>query len=120
LRRFLQLRQHKTPASAAPGIRGFPFLWNAAVVVDVATVSVVDVVLGGVTVAGEKLHDAPEGNPEQANETAELKPFAGVTETVVVALDPGVAVRDDGEAARVKSGGGRLMVYVALRTGLVI
>lgn len=40
----------------------------------------------GVTVAGEKLHAAPEGSPEQLNVTAELNPFAGVTVNPTVAL----------------------------------
>jgi hypothetical protein len=58
----------------------------------------------GVTVAGEKLHAAPDGNPEQANETAVLNPFAGVTEIAVVALCPAVTVCDASVAAREKSG----------------
>jgi hypothetical protein len=38
----------------------------------------------GVTVAGEKEHVDPEGNPEQAKLTEELKPFSGVTVSVTV------------------------------------
>ena len=73
--------------------------------VDVVTVSVVEATPpDGVTVWGEKLHDAPEGNPEQLNETVELNPCSGVTETVVVPLCPAVTVSDAGEAATVKSG----------------
>jgi hypothetical protein len=64
----------------------------------------------GVTVVGEKLHDAPTGSPEQAKETTELKPFAGVTVTVSVAVWPVDTVNDAGEAATEKSGGGILMV----------
>ena len=73
-------------------------------VAEVATVRVVDVVPGGVTVEGEKLHDAPVGRPEQANETAESNPFEGVTETVVVPLLPAFTVREAGEAAMEKPG----------------
>jgi hypothetical protein len=47
---------------------------------------VVAAVPAGVTVAGEKLQDAPEGRPEQLNVTAELKPLAGVIDIAVVAL----------------------------------
>jgi hypothetical protein len=39
---------------------------------------------GGVTVAGEKLHDAPEGNnPVQLNETDELNPPTGLMVAMV-------------------------------------
>ena len=85
---------------------------------DVVTVSVVEVVPGGVTVVGEKPHEAPEGNPDvQLNDTVELKPFTGVTVTVVVPLCPPVTVNDDGDGAMEKSGG--LKVYVALATALL-
>jgi hypothetical protein len=77
----------------------------------VVTVSVVDVVPGGVTVDGEKLQDAPAGNPdEQLSETAELNPLSSAIVTVVVPLCPAVTVTDVGEAATEKSGGGRLIV----------
>lgn len=64
------------------------------------------VVPEGVMVAGEKLHEALVGSPEQLNVTAALKPFAAVTETVVVPLLPAVTIKDPGEAVSVKSGGG--------------
>ena len=77
---------------------------NAAVVAAVVTVSVVEVTApDGVTVAGAKLHDAPEGNPEQLNETAESNPFSGVTEIAAVPLCPAVTVRGAEEAATEKS-----------------
>jgi hypothetical protein len=61
----------------------------------VVTVSVVEAAPPeGITVAGEKLHDTPEGNPEQLNETAEANPFVGVTRTVVVPLCPAVTESD--------------------------
>jgi hypothetical protein len=80
-------------------------LWrNSTVVVEVVTVRVVEATPpDGVTVDGEKLHVAPEGIPEQLNETEELKPFVGVTETPVVPLCPAVTVSDAGEAATEKS-----------------
>ena len=72
---FLKPRQNRTAASAV-GNRGCRLLRRAAVVVEVAIVSVVGAdAPEGLTVAGEKLHEAPEGRPEQLKETAELKPF---------------------------------------------
>ena len=73
----------------------------------------------GETVAGEKLHDAPTGRPEQAKEMAELNPFAGVMEMEAFPLWPAVTVIDAGEVATEKSGGGKLMVYAAVVTALV-
>jgi hypothetical protein len=62
-----------------------------------------------VSVAGEKLHVAPEGNPEQLNETAELNPFSGVTDRIAVVLCPVTTVRDPEETATEKSGAAALM-----------
>jgi hypothetical protein len=74
-----------------------------AVVAGAVTVSVVEVATPDRgTVAGEKLHEAPEGNPEQVNETTEVNPFCGVTKTVAVALCPAATVSDDGETATAK------------------
>lgn len=73
------------------------------------TVSVVDVVPGGVTVAGEKLHVATEGKPEQLKETAEVNPPVGVMTMLVVTLCPAFTAADAGEAATEKPGG-RLIV----------
>jgi hypothetical protein len=85
-RRFLMPRQNRIAASAV-GNRGCRLLRSAAVVADVAIVRVVeDAAPDGVTVAGEKLHDAPEGRPAQANVTAELNPFCGVIEIDAVPL----------------------------------
>ena len=67
------------------------------------TVKVVDTVPGGVTDAGEKLHKAPVGKPEQSNRTGDPNPPTGVIETVVVALFPAVAEIDDEEDATEKS-----------------
>lgn len=64
---------------------------------EVETVRVVDAVApNGVTVDGLKLHDAPEGKPEQANETADEKPFWGDTETEALPLCPCSIVKVDG------------------------
>ena len=60
----------------------------------------------GVTVAGEKLHAAPEGSPEQTNETGAFNPFSGVTDTETDPLCPAITVSADGEAVREKSGAG--------------
>ena len=82
-------------------------------VVGVLTVTVVDtanVPDEGMTVAGEKLHAAPGGRPEQLNETVELKPFDGVMSIVAVPLCPGINVSDPGEIAMEKSAGSELMM----------
>jgi len=58
----------------------------------------------GVTVEGAKLQVTPAGRLEQANETAWLKEFTGVTVTVADALPPGASERDAGAEAKEKSG----------------
>ena len=72
--------------------------------------TVVDTVPGGYTFAGEKLHEAPAGNPEQANVTAEANPPCGDTEMVAVPLPPAVTENEPGDPAMEKSGGTTLMV----------
>ena len=63
----------------------------------VETVRVVDAAApNGVTFGGLKLHDAPAGKPEQANETADEKPFSGDTDTVAVPFCPCSMVKEDG------------------------
>jgi hypothetical protein len=71
-----------------------------------------------VTVAGEKLHDDPVGNPEHANETVELNPFSGVTVITAVPFCPAVTLTDDVDAETEKSGGTWLIVYAALAIAL--
>lgn len=89
------------------GNSGFARCSNAAIDPEVETVRVVEAVEPeGVTVAGEKLQDAPEGSPEQLNETAELNPFAGVIDTVAVAFCPPVTLWNAGVAATEKSAAG--------------
>jgi hypothetical protein len=104
-RRFFQPNQQSATASTEPGNNGLELRWRAAVVVEVVTVSVVEATVPDVvTVVGEKLHDAPEGNPEQLNDTAPPNAFCGVTKIVVVPLCPAVTVSDAGETATVKLG----------------
>ena len=80
-------------------------LRTAAIAGAVVTVSVVETTAPVVTtVDGAKLHDAPEGNPEQLNDTAPPNPSCGVSDMVVVPLCPGVTVSDAGETATVKVG----------------
>jgi hypothetical protein len=113
LRRFLKPRkQHSTHASAEPGNSGLRLLRSAAVVEVVVIVSCVVEAAppDGVTGVGEKLHVAPEGNPEQVNVTAELNPFCGVTVTMSVTLCPAVTVSDDEAREMAKLGGVMLMV----------
>jgi hypothetical protein len=89
LRCDLMRLQGTTSARAATQAQGVgkgtwgnlePGIKNCAEVVAVATVRVVvPAAPFGVTLDGEKLHVAPEGNPEQAKVTAWLKPLVGVT-----------------------------------------
>lgn len=77
----------------------------AVVEVVVFTVSVVEAEApDGVTVAGEKLHDPPEGNPEHAKVTSELNPPVGAIVTSIEPLLPAATVIDAGATARVKFG----------------
>jgi len=104
-RRFFHPNQQSAAANTEPGNNGLALRWSAAVVVAVVTVSVVETTAPDVvTVAGEKLHDAPEGNPEQLNDTAPPNAFCGNTKIVVLPLCPAVTVSDAGETATVKLG----------------
>src|SRR6202521_4100828 len=58
----------------------------------------------GVTVAGEKLHAAPLGNPEHAKAVGWLKPLTGVMLIVSVPLFPRAIIRVAAPVARLKSG----------------
>ena len=105
-------KQHNMPASNVHGVMGRPSRLSAAAEGDAVNFSVVEAAApDGVTIGGVKLHDTPEGKPAaQLNDTAELNPFRGVTEMVVVVLFPEVTANVDGDAATEKSGWGRLMV----------
>jgi hypothetical protein len=86
------------------GISGFAPDSSAAAIGDVLIVTVVEIGPPfGVTDAGEKLQDAPTGNPEQLKETTELKPFRGVNETVKELLWPAVMVSDEDDVVMEKS-----------------
>jgi hypothetical protein len=110
-RRFFQPKQHKTAPSAVTGNNGCPPWGRAALAVVVVTVSVVEAAAPeGVTLAGAKLHDAPEGSPEQLSETAEVNPLCGVTVVVAVPLFPAWTVSDAGETTTEKLCAVRLIV----------
>jgi hypothetical protein len=89
--KLLRFRHPSQQNAAAKPITGTPgisrrcklALFNAAV-----NITVVNVVTGGVTVVGKKLHVTPAGNPEQPNETAESNPPTVAIETVAGTLDP--------------------------------
>jgi hypothetical protein len=63
----------------------------------------------GVSVAGLKLHVAPDGRPEQVKLIAELNPFTGVTVKVADAGAVPLAELIDREKS---AGGGAVMVTV--------
>src|ERR1700676_1368832 len=108
-RLFFQPMQQRIAARAAPDESGPGLRWSAAEDALEAMVSVVEAsVAEGAKVGGEKVQDDPEGRPEQANETMELKPSAGVTAMEAVPVWPAVMVNAVGDAATEKSGG-RLM-----------
>ena len=102
-RRFLKLnKQHSATAKVAPGNSGLELGRTAADAEVVEIVSCVDVVPGNVMLAGEKLHVAPVGRPEQANVTIPLNPLAGATAIVIGLEDcPAVMVSDVTEGVTV-------------------
>jgi hypothetical protein len=119
-RRLFHPRQQITSAKAVLGRSGLGLWRSAAVVAEVVTVTVLEATPVGVTVAGEKLHEAPTGNPdEQLKLIAEANPPCAANETVAVPLAPPATVIDDGATATVKSGG-RLIMYAALATALIV
>jgi hypothetical protein len=124
--RNLRLRRrpamHRTvAASDAPGQKGFR---SGVIRAEVAAVAMDSVVMAaadaGVTLAGEKVQLAPPGRPEHAKETAEPNPFSGAIVTVVVPLLPAVTLSKAKDRERLKSPGGRLMVYVAVARVLLV
>jgi hypothetical protein len=106
-RRFFLPTKHSTNPSDEPESHR-PELLRTAAAREVFTVSVETMLPVDVTVAGEKLHVAPTGRPEQVNITDEVaeKPFVGVTVIVAVPLVPAVSERDPGETPSAKSGAG--------------
>jgi hypothetical protein len=102
-RHFLKHRKQSATAKYEPGRNGRELRGRTAAELDAEIESVVDAAApDGVTVDGEKLHVTPEGKPEQLNETMELNPYFGVTETEVVPLCPAATVSDDGVSAMEK------------------
>jgi hypothetical protein len=66
-----------------------------------------------VTDVGEKLHVAPEGSPEQVNETDPANPFNAPTMMLALPDPPLETVSEAGFKVREKSGGGVVIMYVA-------
>jgi hypothetical protein len=99
--RFFKPKQHKTHARVTKGDSGRPSRLSAVADEEAVSLSVVEATEpDGVMFGGVKLQDTPEGKPAaQLNETAELNPFSGVAEMVVVTLFPEVTAKVDGEAA---------------------
>ena len=79
-----------------------------AVAVDIVTV-VVTAAPAGFTLGGEKLQEAPEGNPEQLNVTVDENPFSGLSDNATFPLCPDTMSTEAGITVTVKSCGGRLM-----------
>ena len=75
-------------------------------------ISVLTAAPAGVTVDGLKLHDRPDGSPEQAKLIVLLKPLAGVTVTVAVAGEELLSVPLAGLTEAEKSGTGAVIVIV--------
>jgi hypothetical protein len=97
-----KLPSAKSPGSAEREIRLLSADACGAVVVIVNVV--VTALAPGVTVAGAKVQLASEGRPLHAKLTAWAKPPAGVTESVVVPVWPGVMERVAGVALTLKDG----------------
>ena len=92
-------------AIAEPGCAGLGFLESGEDAGEPVTVRTDDAILAvGVSVFGEKLQAKPWGKPEQLKETAEEKPFCGVTVTVACPLFPGATVISAGLSAIAKLG----------------
>jgi hypothetical protein len=97
LRRFLNPKQQTTTASAAPGNSAPEPRRISAAVEEVATVNVVVLTPAGVgAVKVVKLQVAPNGSPEQANNTFPLNPPSSCTVIVDVPLAPAATVIDVG------------------------
>jgi hypothetical protein len=121
-RRFRQPKQHREIASAEPGNNALVPEREASCIGVVVIVSVDEAIEPeGVTVDGEKVHDAHEGNAEQVREVSAANPFCGVTNTVVVPLVPAVMVSDAGVTPTEKLGEAANwpMVKLAETTALV-
>src|ERR1017187_7141911 len=104
-RRLLQPKQQRETASTEPGNNALELEREASCIGVVVIVSVDEAIEPeGVTVDGEKVHDAHEGNPEQVREVSAANPFCGVTSTVVVPLVPAATASNAGETSTKKLG----------------
>ena len=86
-----QPRQPTSAASAAPGSKGFDLLAEVTGTVTVICV-VVDAVADGVTVWGEKAHEAAIGTFQHVKAICWLYPFTGVTVMIALTLLPAATV----------------------------
>jgi hypothetical protein len=115
-RHFRARLRNQTPnprTAKAKGAR--PPLKSGCAMADVLAENVTVALTGallGVTIAGLKLHETPEGNPEQTKVTAASKPLTGVTVILAVAGVELVSVPLAGLIESEKSGGGAEMVTV--------
>ncbi len=109
-RRFCARLRNQKPNPRAAKVKGTRLPFDAGRSMADALPENVTVALSGapagVTVAGLKPHDTPEGNPEQAKATAVSKPFVGVTVMLAVAGVELVSVPLPGLIDSEKSGGG--------------
>lgn len=77
---------------------------NTEVCLLMVSVVVAVVASDGITAVGEKLHTYPAGRPEQANQTASLKPPMRLTVNVTVPGVPVATATELAEAVKVKPG----------------
>lgn len=112
-RRLLRLRFRRPTIGISSNVNELParttaaftLLWIVIVVVEAA-------VPFGVTVAGLKEHVEFAGRFEHVKVVAALKPFTGVTVTVVVAGVPAVTDALAGETESVKSAGSGVLTVI--------
>ena len=115
-RHFRARRRNQRPNPRTARVKGArPPLKSGRAMADVLPENVTVVLTGapaGVTVAGLKLHETPEGSPEQAKVTAASKPLTGATVMLAVAGVELVSVPLPGLIDSEKSGAGAEMVTV--------
>jgi hypothetical protein len=122
-RRFLKPRRAKATAIMLPGITGLGPWWAAAVDAGTLTVSVVVEVpcANSETEVGAKVQVAPIGkNPAQANEMDPLKEASAVNVSFAVPDPPAGTVIVESALVMVKDVAGRLMMYAAEATALML
>jgi hypothetical protein len=103
--RFFLPKKQSATASTEPGNHGVGLPCKARAGFDVVIVRAVKATPPtGATVAGEKLHKAPEGNPVQLNVHGAENEFCVVTKTVTTPLCPAVTESVSGETATERLG----------------